>query len=255
MATDLILFVAILLCVLVTGFQSVEASAADTCTPGGVANSGTAGAARQQDQCDLLNSAFVFVKPHANSPATQDMVREKLKAAGCTIKSEVEITGDVIDEKKLIDQHYYAIASKATILSAADVPVPPEKFKIEFGEDWSTVLKEDRACNAMEACRRFGVDPSGLNDAWKEAPKVVKFGGGFYCGLVSVGDKKPLYVFNAFFMSMRTAFVGKDKSIHCYEVEWNAKDLSWSDFRGKLLGPTDPAEAPVGSIRRTILDS
>jgi len=38
-------------------------------------------------------------------------------------------------------------------------------------------------------------------------------------------------------------------------VEWDSKVLPWADFRGKLLGPTDPAEAPAGSIRKEILDS
>lgn len=52
---------------------------------------------------------FVFVKPHANTPATQKLVREKLVAAGCTILSEIDIDGQTIDEQKLIDQHYYAI--------------------------------------------------------------------------------------------------------------------------------------------------
>ena len=83
---------------------------------------------------------------------------------------------------------------------------------------------------------------------------MVKFGGGFYCGLVSMKDQTPLYVFNAFFMTMRSKFVGDGVSIHCYEVEWNPKDLSWESFRGKLLGPTDPAECPEGSIRKCILD-
>lgn len=62
------------------------------------------------------------MKPHANTKATQDMVREKLKAAGIEILSETDISGKTIDEKKLIDQHYYAIASKATILSADKIP-------------------------------------------------------------------------------------------------------------------------------------
>ena len=83
--------------------------------------------------------------------------------------------------------------------------------------------------------------------------KVVKFGGGFYCGLVTFEDKEPLYVFNAFFMSMRSRFVGENVSIHCYEVKWSSKDLSWENFRGELLGPTDPRDAPKGSIRREIL--
>jgi hypothetical protein len=146
-----------------------------------------------------------------------------------------------------------SIASKATILPAKEIPVPKDKFQENFGESWDTVLQEDRACNALEACKRFDCDAVALSDAWQKSPKVVKFGGGFYCGKVSMNEKE-LYVFNAFFMSMRSKFVGKDTSIHCYEVEWSSKKLSWADFRGKVLGPTDPAEAPEGSLRKTILD-
>lgn len=214
----------------------------------------------KEEMCDAPprnpeNSAFVFVKPHANTMATQKMVREKLIFAGIKILSETDISGTTIDEKKLIDQHYYAIASKATILSAVDIPVPTDKFEMEFGEKWETVLKEGRACNALEACEKFGVDAAGLNAAWRDSEKVVKFGGGFYCGLVSVGGKGPLYVFNAFFMTMRSAFVGEGKSIHCYEIKWDPDVLSWESFRGELLGPTDPADGPEGSIRKAILDN
>lgn len=201
----------------------------------------------------VLNSAFVFVKPHANTKKVQDLVREELTKKGITILKEIDIGGPEIDSKKLIDQHYYAIASKATILPAKEIPVPADKFKAEFGEEWDTVLSEGRAVNAMEACAKFGCDASGLNDAWGKA-KVTKFGGGFYCGLVTIGSQS-LYVFNAFFMSMRSKFVGKDDSIHGYIVEWDASTLAWADFRGKVLGPTDPADAPAGAIRKLILES
>jgi hypothetical protein len=253
------------------------------------------GAAAESTTCESLkNSAFVFVKPHANTVATQKLVREKLTEAGCTILSETDISGNTIDEQKLIDQHYYSIgtmtttrishnfskddrykppaflsptflysrpfapfsnptASKATILPAKDIPVPKDKFQASFNESWDTVLKEDRACNAMDACKRFKCDAVALNDAW-QAANVVKFGGGFYCGLVTVQGTS-LYVFNAFFMTMRSKFVGPGVSIHCYEVEWSPSQLSWSDFRNKVLGPTDPAEGPTGSLRKTILDN
>ena len=36
-------------------------------------------------------------------------------------------------------------------------------------------------------------------------------------------------------------------------VEWPEADCSWSDFRGKVLGPTDPADAPADSLRGLIL--
>lgn len=199
-----------------------------------------------------LNSAFVFVKPQANTEATQKLVREKLTEAGIEILTESEVEGKVIDENKLIDQHYYAIASKATILPAEEIPVPADKFEANFGETWEKVLSEKRACNALEACERFGCNAAELNDAWQKT-NAVKFGGGFYCGLVSCNGKE-LYVFNAFFMTMRSKFVGEGTSIHTYEVQWNPAKLSWSDFRNKLLGPTDPADGPEGSIRREILD-
>ena len=108
----------------------------------------------------------------------------------------------------------------------------------------------------MDACERFGLDSEGLEKAWRlcePKDKVVKFGGGFYCGLVEVEGKDPLYVFNAFFMSMRSKFVGEANSIYYFSVEWDPATLSWADFRGNLLGPTDPNEAPEESIRGTIL--
>jgi len=87
-------------------------------------------ALEEAEDTSLMNSAYVFVKPHANTPKVQEFVKSKLVGAGLTVLSESDISGDTIDEKKLIDQHYYAIASKATILPAKDIPVPPEKFEV-----------------------------------------------------------------------------------------------------------------------------
>eukprot|EP00604_Paraphysomonas_vestita_P000966 CAMPEP_0174818266 /NCGR_PEP_ID=MMETSP1107-20130205/924_1 /TAXON_ID=36770 /ORGANISM="Paraphysomonas vestita, Strain GFlagA" /LENGTH=147 /DNA_ID=CAMNT_0016029905 /DNA_START=536 /DNA_END=979 /DNA_ORIENTATION=- len=52
---------------------------------------------------------------------------------------------------------------------------------------------------------------------------------------------------------MRAKFVVPGSSIHYYVVQWNPENLSWSDFRGKVLGPTDPAAAPADSLRGIIL--
>lgn len=221
---------------------------------GGGAAAASNDACPASDQSRLQNSAFVFVKPHANTEHTQALVRTKLRAAGLEILSETEVTGEDIDAKKLIDQHYYAIASKATIVPAADIPVPADKFREAFHEEWDTVVADGRACNALEACAALGCTATELDEAWGNAKKVVKFGGGFYCGLVEKNDQA-LYVFNAFFMTMREKFVGAGTSIHCYEVAWDPAVLSWAEFRGTLLGPTDPADGPDGSIRKTILET
>eukprot|EP00746_Dinoflagellata_sp_MGD_P164913 gnl/MRDRNA2_/MRDRNA2_93864_c0_seq1.p1 gnl/MRDRNA2_/MRDRNA2_93864_c0~~gnl/MRDRNA2_/MRDRNA2_93864_c0_seq1.p1 ORF type:complete len:414 (+),score=102.63 gnl/MRDRNA2_/MRDRNA2_93864_c0_seq1:97-1242(+) len=201
------------------------------------------------------NSAFVFVKPHANTDTVNAVVKEQLAAKGIQILKEGSISGEDIDKKKLIDQHYYAIASKATILKPAEVTVPNDKFKAQFGIDWADALSSGKAYNAMDACEYFGVDAAELGKIWVaagEAKKCVKLGGGFYCAELSQGDKSA-YVLNAFFMAMRGKFVAPGSSIHYYSVTFDSRKLSWADFRGQVLGPTDPAKAPEGSLRGKIL--
>jgi len=201
------------------------------------------------------NSAFVFVKPHAVTDKTNKLVHDRLISKGLKVTSEGTLTSEVIDEKKLIDQHYYAIASKATILKPHELNIPKDKFKASFGREWDDALQAGLCVNAMDACKEFGCDADELNKGWaaaKKAGKLVKFGGGFYCGQVSLNGKE-LYVFNGFFMTMRSAFTAPGKSIHYYTVEWDPAKLSWEDFRGKVLGPTDPKEAPADSLRGEIL--
>jgi len=188
--------------------------------------------------------AFVFVKPHAVTPACNKTVKEALLAKGMKITGEGDITADVIDKKKLIDQHYYSIASKATILKPHELNIPEDKFEKGMGVSWAKA--KETAYNAMDACEKLGADADEMNKLWgdcKKNDKLVKLGGGFYAGLVEKAGKDPIYVFNGFFMSMRNAFTAPGKSIHWYTVEWDADTLSWEDFRGKVLGPPIPRMA------------
>merc|ERR1711904_424923 len=52
---------------------------------------------------------------------------------------------------------------------------------------------------------------------------------------------------------MRSTYVQEGASIYYYGVEFDPKELSWADFRGKVLGPTDPADAPKDSLRGAAL--
>ena len=36
-------------------------------------------------------------------------------------------------------------------------------------------------------------------------------------------------------------------------VEFDPATLAWADFRGSVLGPTDPAKAPAGSLRGKLM--
>lgn len=200
----------------------------------------------------VSNSAFVFIKPHANTEKARQVVKAELEQKGLKVLSEGLITGEEIDQKKLIDNHYYAIASKATIMQPAELNVPKKMFSDQFGCDWDEQLAAGKIQNAMGACEKFGVNSDELNTLWakaKKGKKLVKFGGGFYCGLVEPEGKDPLYVMNGFFMSMRQNFVAPGSSIYYFVVEWDSKQLSWEAFRGEALGPTDPVTAPEDSLR------
>jgi len=205
-----------------------------------------------------MNTAFVFAKPHANTPAVLEVIKAKFAAMGITVLKEGVVTGEEIDKKGFIDQHYYAIAEKSTLTSGKDLPVNADKFKGTFGEDWATVVAEGRAFNALEFKNKFA-DKFGaegaLDRAWdatSDKKKTrVKLGGGFYCGQIEVDGVK-YYTFNAFFMTMRGKFTTPGTSIHYYVVEFDPATLSWADFRGQVLGPTDPKDAPAGSLRGVI---
>lgn len=145
-----------------------------------------------------MNTAFVFAKPHANTPAVLEVIKSKFDEKGIMILKEGVVTGEEIDKKGFIDQHYYAIAEKSTLTSGKDLPVNADKFKGTFGEDWSKVVAEGRALNALEFkskfAKQYGAE-GALDKAW-DATNVdkktrVKLGGGFYCGQVHALPRSP----------------------------------------------------------------
>lgn len=212
----------------------------------------------QQQLGGKTNSAFVFVKPHAckGIPGkVESLLEDAFRSHGIRITDHGEMKAEVIDAKMHIDTHYGAIASKAVKLQPKELNVPDKgkaEFQRLFGESWDSALKAGKVYNAKDGAVKLGTDASGLNDMWSKLDKkkdLVKFGGGFYCG--KVGD---IYIINGFYMEMRSAYTNPGEKIHWYTVSWPADALSWADFRGKVLGATDPSAAPKNSIRREILD-
>lgn len=165
------------------------------------------------------------------------------------------ISAEVIDKKQLIDTHYGAIAAKAVKLKPASLTVQQKAqdlFESTFGLSWADALKEGKVFNATDGAAKLGITTDGLGDKWatlKKEVNLLKFGGGFYCGKVD-----DIFILNGFYMDMRAAFTKPGTCIHYYEVEWSPSALSWGDFRGKVLGGTDPKTAAAGSLRREVFD-
>ncbi|GBG25901.1 DNA polymerase zeta catalytic subunit [Hondaea fermentalgiana] len=201
------------------------------------------------------NEAFLFIKPHAVTDKVVELVKEDLAKAGVKIKTEGELGYEKIDKERLIDTHYGAIASKAVILKPSELNVPEkgqQGFKKMFGEDWSEAVKAGKVYNAADACEKLGISGDDLEKKWgelKRGENLIKFGGGFYCGKV-----EDMYIMNGFYLSMRGKYTNAPAKIHYFVVEWAPSALSWEDFRGKVLGGTDPKDAADGSLRRTIFE-
>ena len=201
------------------------------------------------------SSAFVFIKPHAVTEPVKELVKKKLGEAGISIAAEGEITGPVIDKKMLIDTHYGAIAEKAVKLKPAQL-APSKKaigeFEKTFGLSWADALKQGKVYNAIDACAKLGISGDDLDQKWstlKRGTTLIKFGGGFYCGHLD-----GIFIINGFYMSMRGKFTMPEAKIYYYLVDWPTTSLKWENFRGNVLGATNPKEAAEGSLRKLIAD-
>lgn len=201
------------------------------------------------------NSAFVFIKPHACNEKVAALLREHMRKHGVRVTGEGVLTAATIDENQLIDTHYGAIAAKAVKLKPCELNVPSKgqaAFEKAFGEAWTDAVAAGKVYNAKDACAKLGINAEELDAKWstlKRGTNLLKFGGGFYCGQVD-----GIYVMNGFYMSMRSDYTSGDAKIHYFTVQWPTDTLSWADFRGNVLGATDPSTAEKGSLRRTILE-
>lgn len=207
------------------------------------------------------NRAFVFVKPHAcvSGGAIEELVRRKFADEGFSIVAEGSLDSKTIEERKLVDRHYGAIASKASLLQPAETHPPQaakEQFGMKFNVSWEVAVEQGLVLNALDACKKLGIDGDEMARRWNEAKDnrhLLKFAGGFYCAQISAAPSTPissdLYVINGFYMKMRDAYTLPGAKIHYFDVEWERDTLTWSDFRQLVLGATDPSIAAPGSLR------
>ena len=140
--------------------------------------------------------AYVFIKPHAVTDATKKMVAKKFAESGITVTKEGSLNGVAIEKDKLIDNHYYAIANKASLSKPAELNPPAAKqedFEKKFGISWKAALAKGIVYNAVDGCARLGIDGEKMDKTWASAKKagdLVKFGGGFYAGRIPLPKKE-----------------------------------------------------------------
>jgi hypothetical protein len=202
-------------------------------------------------------SALVFLKPHcAGSKACLALVRQVLATSKVEVVSEGAVKASDIKRHGLVDAHYAALANKAVRQDPRTLVVPPEgqaAFQATFGLGWAAALDAGLVYNASTAAFKLGLNDKALEKQWRALPpaSVLKLGGGFYVGRLSDGGP---FVVNGFYLALRSAFVAPGATVRWLVVRWAASDLTWADFRAKVVGGTDPSTASPGSVRRLLFD-
>ena len=198
----------------------------------------------------------MYLKPHANSQRTKSFLREYLRKKELKVTLEGSLQGKDMLSGGVIDKQYGDIARRAMLLRPEELTLPSSsfvRFQKKFGMSWSDALEDELLHNAAEASELLEVSGEVLGQAWMEcvsSGKMVKLGRGFYCGLIDTIPNKPaVFCINGFFLAMRAEYLAASASVHYFLVEWDNAAMSWSDFRKKVIGATNPSLAHPESLR------
>jgi len=66
-------------------------------------------------------------------------------------------------------------------------------FEKQFGISWEAALAAGIVFNAVDGCKKLGIDGATMDKRWAEAKKagdLLKFGGGFYAGKIPMPKEK-----------------------------------------------------------------
>ena len=151
----------------------------------------------------------------------------------------------------IVDKHYGALAQRALYETPKALDLEDEtksKFQDAFGISWEDGLTSGKIINLDEAIKTFpDRSETQLATAWRSGASVKLMPGTY---IAKIDD---YFVVNGFYADMVSSWKRESSNVLFYLVQWSEKDLSWTDFRGKLIGSTDPSKADQASIRGTLL--
>ena len=202
----------------------------------------------------MFNRALIFIKPQAVRPRAVEFIKKFLVQRGIRFANSGTILSEEIENRNIIDRHYFAISRSATVVPGSEYPFSPEEeaaFQTGYGKSLAQIRDAGQLLNATEGSVRLGNISSGeLNRLWR-AGKEVKLGSGLY---VSRIDKPEIYILNGFYPSMKELFTAPGLEVVWFDSIFDPGILSWYDFRHKVIGATDPEKAAPQSLRRRLLE-
>ena len=170
-----------------------------------------------------MQTAFVFIKPHAVNPTVAKYVEQRLISDGYIIEAFGFVPCDVIARDNLAVKHYGTLAQRALTIPPTKLPRPDasvlQKFVKEYGISFDDACTSGRLCNVtgylenerlfMEDSRNAilcdsrvaTVDPFEFEKEWRSST-CLKLFPGTYCSIMT----NQLIVVNGFFPAMQAKY-------------------------------------------------
>lgn len=209
---------------------------------------------------DFRNVALVFVKPHAATPQTIELVSQTLQEKGAEVLRQGSVDAAKIEAEGIIDAHYATIAKigMARDLSSLGLgKAEAEKFLKGYGRSLDEAMAAGELCSAVTAMEVLSVSPSELLSRCLAAG-YEKLRSGLYCAKLAGNEDgtgpRVLYVVNGFYARMREKYVVPGVIVHWFVIRFDGSQLPWRDFRAHVIGATQPVDAADGSLRALIRD-
>eukprot|EP00930_Biecheleria_cincta_P048677 TRINITY_DN33955_c0_g1_i1.p1 TRINITY_DN33955_c0_g1~~TRINITY_DN33955_c0_g1_i1.p1 ORF type:complete len:318 (-),score=56.78 TRINITY_DN33955_c0_g1_i1:198-1151(-) len=200
----------------------------------------------------LSNRAFVFVKPHANTPKVREEVLRVMGERSIGVVSSGTVQSADLRDGKLVDRHYSSISCAAMMPPCelaeliSRVPSSLDQFTKRFGQTPKEAAAADRLLNVPLALRSIGLPTEILKSQFNAA--CWKLASGIY-----VAELEGKIIINGFYGRLREKFTADGASISWFLVEFDAAQLSFTSFRDDVVGATDPILANTQSLRGRIL--
>ncbi len=205
-----------------------------------------------------INQAVVFTKPlhHLGIDLTPEHLGEQvcsfLKKKGFHLCIFRTVSGMELQERGVMDQHYYIYSTAAIAMSMDQVAVSEEGcklFQAIFGKTWNEEVQSGRILPTAELLSSRRIDSQKLSALWDiefEAGKAFKLQSGIVLAWL---DKLEAYCINGFYSAMVEKFHYPGNTMHYYVVEFDSNDVSWKCFRKNVLGSTNCSAANPESFR------
>eukprot|EP01123_Difflugia_compressa_P008816 TRINITY_DN2752_c0_g1_i1.p1 TRINITY_DN2752_c0_g1~~TRINITY_DN2752_c0_g1_i1.p1 ORF type:complete len:345 (-),score=71.62 TRINITY_DN2752_c0_g1_i1:126-1160(-) len=162
------------------------------------------------------------------------------------------IGGPYLDKLSIMVQHYGVIAKISKEGESAISPQAREVLKTKFAEDianWSPEHYKSHILGGHQFLAKFPQFNAFSLLALNDNLTITRLGPGTYAIKVKVRGEL-FIVLNSFHPYQVVPYNAPGNAIIVFEC---LSELSWEDLRGKLAGPTNPADAPEGTIRHAYL--